>query len=124
MKIVYVKKQYTADGNPNNVDLRPPQGKQWRVVAATGHHSDDDARVCTWSFKDDDGGREMWLNQVTLATNIRSSPYNDFTGAYGIGAIPFICRYRRYLRFNAAALDTSTIATVNAIVEEEDGPDD
>lgn len=125
MKIIYVKIQHIGSATElPNVNLRPPIGKQWRLIACTGHHDDDDARTCTWSYKDDTGGRSMWLNQLSLATNIRISPYNDFTGAYSIGVAPFLLRYARYLSFNVAALDVGNIATINAIVEEEDGPND
>lgn len=125
MRIEYIKVQVTVDAvTAPTALLKPPQGKQWRVIACTGHHDDDDARTCTWSFKDNTGGRGMFLNSLSLATSIRSSPYNDYTGAYSIGVAPIMCRYNKCLQFNVAAADNGTIVTINAIVEEEDGPND
>ena len=64
-KLRIVTEEVTNSDTGVSVDLRPPPGKKWRILVASGSHNDSTARDAYWQFYD--GITPIGLGSSSLA---------------------------------------------------------
>lgn len=102
-------------------ELRPEQGKQWRIIRAEAYHTDATARIS--GFTQMDHGVEAFDWQlISLAQNVHISLNREYSGTIGQNTQgPFLARYDVYPKFSSDAVAANSFVRVNALVEEIDG---
>jgi len=100
------------------VDLQPPAGEIWVVVAATGQHNDTSAQTVGWEIND---GTDIFVLTVQSSTaqyaSIALYSLVVLTSLMGTGfGLPIVLNERTKATFRAAAIGSGKHLIVRAII--------
>jgi hypothetical protein len=123
VKAVFV--DFTSVGaGPAAVNLRPDQGKQWRIMYAVGWHADAGAVNCAWYLTDIVGGGLPITPDISCAAAALQPIGSIATGGPTQCLGPLKATRDRYYSFVFAASAAAKHGYVRAIVEEYLGVND